>query len=79
VWWEIQSKGWSLENLDCVVEFERPKFLPWREQVIDSIANVLNTGRERIFVKAKTNEKQDSVGQGNAIKSYAVCLLTKSL
>ena len=79
VWSEIQSKGWSLENLDCVVEFERPKFLPWREQVIDSIANVLNTGRERIFVKAKTNEKQDSVGQGNAIKSYAVCLLTKSL
>lgn len=77
IWSDVRAEGWTLNNLDCVVETEKPKFLPWREKVIGSIAETLDVDECRIFVKAKTNEKQDSVGQGNAIKAYCVCLLTK--
>ncbi len=77
IWADIRAEGWSLNNLDCVVETEKPKFLPWREKVIQSIAAILGVDENCVFVKAKTNEKQDSVGQGNAIKAYCVCLLTK--
>lgn len=77
IWADVQNEGWHLNNLDCVVETEKPKFLPWRQKVIDSIAGILGTKADQVFVKAKTNEKQDSVGAGNAIKAYCVCLLEK--
>ncbi len=77
IWSDVRDAGWSLVNLDCVLEFEKPKFLPWRDKVIDSIADVLEAERSRIFVKAKTNEKMDAVGHGEAIKAYCTCLLEK--
>lgn len=79
IWDDVTKAGWSLQNLDCVVETEAPKFLPWRDKVIDSIASILKTERCRIFVKAKTNEKLDSVGAGEAIKAYCTCLLTQEV
>lgn len=77
IWSDVQNAGWQLENMDCVLEFEKPKFLPWRKQVIESIAEILDVEEDRIFVKAKTNESLDSIGQGLAIKAYCVCLLKK--
>ena len=77
IWSDVKAAGWSLVNLDCVLEFEKPKFLPWRDKVIESVAAVLETEKDRIFVKAKTNEKMDAVGHGEAIKAYCVCLLEK--
>ncbi len=77
VWKDVKEKGWSLVNMDCVVETELPKLLPWREKIIASIAEILNVEKDRIFVKAKTNEKSDSVGKGEAIKAYCTCLLEK--
>ncbi len=77
VWNDIQKKGWKLNNLDCVIEFEKPKFLPWRQKVIDSITKILGVNNDQIFVKAKTNEKVDAVGERLAIKAYCTCLLYK--
>ncbi len=77
VWKDIQKSGWHLINVDCVVEVERPKFLPWRQKVVDSIASILQVPTSHIFVKAKTNEKLDAVGNGEAVKAYAVCLLER--
>ena len=75
VWAEITEKGWKLENLDCVVKLEKPKFLPYRQQVIESIATILDTDAESIFVKAKTYEKTGN--WENQIEAFATCLLSK--
>lgn len=77
VWDDIKKAGWSLINLDCVIKVERPKFLPYRNQVIESIAKILECDSSKIFVKAKTGEKLDSVGEGKAIEVWATCLLQK--
>lgn len=77
VWDKVRSAGWRLENLDCVLKLEKPKFLPKRQEVIDSIAKVLEVENDRVFVKAKTGEKLDSVGSGNAIEAWVTCLLSK--
>lgn len=77
VWQDVRNAGWSLGNLDCVIELESPKFLPWRNKVIESIADILKTESCRVFVKAKTNEKLDSVGRTEAVKAYCSCLLEK--
>lgn len=77
IWNDIKSKGWSLNNLDCVVEVERPKFLPYRQKVISSIAQILEVKEEQVFVKAKTNEGFAPTGTGEAVKAYCTCLLIK--
>ena len=77
VWNEVKKAGWQIENIDCVVKLEKPKFLPRRNEVIDSIVKVLEVENSRVFVKAKTGEKMDSVGSGNAIEAWVTCLLSK--
>jgi len=74
---DVYAKGWKLVNLDCVVKLEKPKFLPQRRAVIESIARVFGAAPEQIFVKAKTGEKLPPVGTGDAIEAQAVCLLEK--
>lgn len=78
VWKDVLDEGWKLENLDCVVKLEKPKFLTKRQEVISSIAKILGVENERVFVKAKTGEKLPPVGTGDAIEAYVVCLLNKA-
>ena len=75
VWKKIQEAGWNLENLDCVVKLEKPKFLPFRQEVINSIAKALDVPAEKVFVKAKTGEKLGEIGNGLAVAVWATCLL----
>lgn len=77
-WREVKKSGWHLKNLDCVVKLQRPKFLPHRERVIKSIAQILGIPAERVFVKAKTAEGLGEVGRGDAIECQAICLLSKT-
>ncbi len=77
VWEKIKAKGWQLENLDCVIALEKPKFLPHRQEVINSIASVLNVEPSQVFVKAKTGEKLGDIGQRRAVEVWATCLLSK--
>lgn len=77
VWKDIKKAGWNLENIDCVIKLEQPKFLPKRNEVIKSIAAVLEADPSQIFVKAKTGEKIGKVGRGEAVEAYVTCLLSK--
>ena len=76
-WGDVRKAGWSLVNLDCVIALEKPKFLPYRDQVRESIAHILECDSSQIFVKAKTGEKIGEIGEGKAVEVWAVCLLEK--
>ncbi|MBR0033128.1 MAG: 2-C-methyl-D-erythritol 2,4-cyclodiphosphate synthase [Treponema sp.] len=78
VWQDVKKAGFSIGNLDCVVLIEKPKFLPYRDEVRKSIANILDCDFSRIFVKAKTGEKTGEVGEGKAVHAFATVLLTAS-
>lgn len=77
VWRKITAEGWQLCNIDCVVALEKPKFLPYRQEVISSIAEILGVQNDMIFVKAKTGEKLGDVGQSKAVEVFATCLLER--
>ena len=74
---DIKAAGWTIENLDCVIKLEKPKFLPKRQMVIDSIAAILGIKSEQVFVKAKTGEKLPPVGTSEAVEAECVCLLSR--
>ncbi len=74
---KVYAAGWKLENLDCVIKLEKPKFIPYRERVIKSIAAVLGVAPDQVFVKAKTGEKLPPVGTSDAVEAEVVCLLSR--
>ena len=74
---DIRAAGWKIENLDCVIKLEKPKFLPRRQMVIDSLAKILEIKSEQVFVKAKTGEKLPPVGTSDAVEAECVCLLSR--
>ena len=74
---KVYSAGWKIENLDCVVKLEKPKFNPHRQQVINSIAGILKVEPTQVFVKAKTGEKLPPVGTSEAVEATVVCLLSR--
>ena len=74
---KVYNEGWKINNIDCVIKLEKPKFIPYREKVIESIAKILEVNKEQVFVKAKTGEKLPPIGTSEAIEAECVCLLEK--
>jgi 2-C-methyl-D-erythritol 2,4-cyclodiphosphate synthase/2-C-methyl-D-erythritol 4-phosphate cytidylyltransferase/2-C-methyl-D-erythritol 2,4-cyclodiphosphate synthase len=73
----VKKAGWRLVNIDSVVSCEKPKLLPRREFIRDSLARALELDPEAVFVKGKTGEGLGPVGKGRAVEAQAVCLLEK--
>jgi len=71
----MDSKGFRVGNLDCVVIAEEPKIAPYRDKIAECISSILAAPREAVSVKGKTAEKLDAIGAGNAIAAQAVVLL----
>lgn len=74
----VKEKGYCLINTDIMVICERPKLLPYIQQMRETIAGLLECDSDRISVKATTNEKLGSLGRGEGIAVYAVSLLEKA-
>ncbi len=74
----ITEKGYSVANLDTIVDLERPKLRPYIAQIRAGLASVLRIDLDRVSVKAKTGESVDVVGERRAIRAEAVVLLVKS-
>jgi len=74
---KLYASGWTIENIDCVIALETPKFLPWREAVRQKIAEALHIGLDQVFVKAKTGEGLAPIGTSEAVSAQASCLLSR--
>jgi 2-C-methyl-D-erythritol 2,4-cyclodiphosphate synthase len=74
-WSLVTLKGWTIQNVDCVVVLERPKILPHVDAIRALLAGDLRLPIERVTVKGKTAEGLDALGQCKAVAAYAVALL----
>jgi len=73
----IEKEGYTVSNIDCTVILEQPKLNPHIPEMQRILAQILKVDIDDVSIKATTHEKVDSFGKGEAIKAYAVCLLTK--
>jgi 2-C-methyl-D-erythritol 2,4-cyclodiphosphate synthase len=73
----IEKDSYVVNNVDCTVILEQPKLNPHIPQMQEVLAKIMNVDIDAVSIKATTHEKVDSFGKGEAIKAYAVCLLTK--
>jgi 2-C-methyl-D-erythritol 2,4-cyclodiphosphate synthase len=73
----IQSYGYELGNLDCVLAMEKPKISPYVNQIRMRISEIIDADIEQISIKATTTEKLGFVGRTEGVVSFATVLLTK--
>ena len=73
----LKLQKMAIVNLDCVILAEQPKMSPYLELMKKSLASRLDIGIDQIGIKAKTGEKVDAVGRGEAISARVVVLVAK--
>jgi 2-C-methyl-D-erythritol 2,4-cyclodiphosphate synthase len=71
----LAEKNFVIGNIDTAIIAEEPKVHPFRDKMIEKIANILGVDRSKINVKATTNEGVGSIGRGDAIAAYAVATI----
>ncbi len=73
----VKEKQFSVVNIDATVILEKPKVNPHIPEMQTILAELLEVETDRVSIKATTHEKVDSFGAGEAVKAYAVCLVSK--
>lgn len=72
----LRERGYSIVNIDSTVVAEEPRLAPHIEKIRKNISNTLGVKKEKINVKAKTEEGMGFTGSKEGISAYAVCLLS---
>ncbi len=73
----MQEKKFTINNIDTMIIAEEPKIYPFREAMVQTIADILGIAKDRINIKATTNEGVGAIGRGDAIAAYAVVTLAE--
>ena len=71
----LKKKGAEIGNIDATVLAERPKIAPYVEEMKENISSTLKIEKEKINIKAKTNEGLGFIGKGEGIAALAVVSL----
>ncbi|MEO6050427.1 MAG: 2-C-methyl-D-erythritol 2,4-cyclodiphosphate synthase [Pyrinomonadaceae bacterium] len=74
----IKEKGYSVANIDSVIDLESPKLRPHTDAMRANIAAALKIGINCVSIKAKTGEAVDGVGERRAVKAQVVVLVVKA-
>lgn len=73
----MKERGFSVANVDSIVNLERPKLRPYVDDIRKGLADALEVETNFVSVKAKTGEGVDSVGERRSIKANAVVMLER--
>lgn len=71
----INERGYSVGNVDAVIDLEKPKLRPHIDAMRAMLANALNVVVDCVSVKAKTGEGVGPIGRREAVSATAVVLV----
>ncbi len=71
----LADKGYRVNNIDTVIVAQKPKLAPYLELMAVSIAETLETERERVNIKATTTEGLGFAGAEEGIAAQAVAMI----
>lgn len=71
----IFEAGFEIENTDITIAAQKPKLMPYIEQMRKNMSNDLEIDINCVNVKATTTEKLGFEGREEGISAYAVVLL----
>lgn len=75
---KMDELGYTLGNADCTIIAQKPKMAPHIDAMAENFARILDVPRQRINVKATTEEKLGFTGRLEGISAHAVCIIEKN-
>ncbi len=72
------KKGFRINNVDTTVVLENPKLKEYLEEMVINVAGILEMDRDRINIKATTNEGMGFIGRGEGVAAFAVVLIEET-
>lgn len=73
----MEERGYELNNLDALIQIERPKMAPHIPKMRSHIAALLHAQEDQINIKATRGEKLGFVGREEGVQASCVVLLRK--
>lgn len=73
----LHQKGWQIHNLDTTIIIEKPKMVPFHDEMVRRLSQVMQIEPTQLAIKAKTNEKLGFIGQGEGVACVAACTIEK--
>lgn len=71
----IREQGYVINNIDTVIQAQKPKLLPYIQLMQEKISKELSLDLDQVSIKATTMEGIGPIGEGEAIAVHAVVLL----
>lgn len=73
----VQKKGFKIVNIDSTIVAQRPKILPYVDDMRLNISRILKIDKSQVNIKGKTTEGLGFEGREEGISAYAVVLISE--
>ncbi|NLB11676.1 2-C-methyl-D-erythritol 2,4-cyclodiphosphate synthase [bacterium] len=73
----LANSAYKISNIDTMIVLEEPKLGSYKEAVRESVAKALGIEKEKVNIKAGTNEGIGSIGNKKAYLVWTTVLLEK--
>ncbi len=74
---KVKAQGYCIENIDVTVMAQRPKILPYAEEMKKNISNALQISKNRINIKGTTTEGLGFIGREEGLAAQALCTIKR--
>jgi 2-C-methyl-D-erythritol 2,4-cyclodiphosphate synthase len=74
----LKKNGYVIGNIDSTLCLQRPKIKDYVPEMINRLAQAMETDPANVSVKATTTEKLGFVGEEKGVAAYAVALINKA-
>lgn len=73
----LKAEGFSISNIDATIIAQKPKLSPFIPEMVKNISETLGIEKERVNIKATTEEGLGFTGSKEGIAAHAVALIYK--
>ncbi len=73
----LRQEGWKPHQMDAVILAQKPRLVPYREEMQDNLARVMGVEAGCVGVKATTTEGLGFVGSGEGMAAQAVTMVSE--
>lgn len=70
------ENGFTICNIDSTIIAQKPKMAPHITQMVLNISKALKIERDKVNIKATTEEGLGFTGRGEGISAQSICLIT---
>lgn len=71
----MTDQGFTINNIDTTIVLQKPKLMPFIQEMKETLCPILNLKFNQMSIKAKTSEKMGFIGREEGLSAYAVVLI----